>query len=120
MFGWLNNYVGVGLPLMRAFSPEEFRAVVAHEFGHLSCTDRFRAGFIAYPAPSSLGRPIEAPRFVTESTRDASHNADILPTESVVLSYLTYNGQPSHRQSHRRSRWIVHLRTLIPTVALSR
>lgn len=36
MFGWLNNYLVVGLPLMRAFSPEEFRALLAHEFGHLS------------------------------------------------------------------------------------
>ena len=36
MFGWLNNYLVVGLPLMRALSPAEFRAVLAHEFGHLS------------------------------------------------------------------------------------
>ncbi len=36
MFGWLNNYLIVGLPLMRALSPAEFRAVLAHEFGHLS------------------------------------------------------------------------------------
>lgn len=36
MFGWLTNYLIVGLPLMRALSPEEFRAVLAHEFGHLS------------------------------------------------------------------------------------
>lgn len=36
MFGWLNNYLVVGLPLMRAFSPTEFRALLAHEFGHLS------------------------------------------------------------------------------------
>jgi Zn-dependent protease with chaperone function len=36
MFGWLNNYLVVGLPLLRAFTPEEFRAVLAHEVGHLS------------------------------------------------------------------------------------
>lgn len=36
LFGWLNNYLVVGLPLMRALSPAEFRAVLAHEFGHLS------------------------------------------------------------------------------------
>lgn len=36
MFGWLNNYVIVGLPLLRALSPEEYRAVLAHELGHLS------------------------------------------------------------------------------------
>ena len=26
----------VGLPLLRALTPDEFRAVLAHEFGHLS------------------------------------------------------------------------------------
>jgi Zn-dependent protease with chaperone function len=36
MFGWLRNYLVVGLPLMRALTAEEFRAVLAHEFGHLS------------------------------------------------------------------------------------
>lgn len=36
MFGWLVNYLVVGLPLLQAFSPDEFRAVLAHEVGHLS------------------------------------------------------------------------------------
>lgn len=36
MFGWLRNYLVVGLPLLRALSPAEFRAVLAHEVGHLS------------------------------------------------------------------------------------
>jgi len=36
MMGWLNNYLVVGLPLLQAFSPAEFRAVLAHEVGHLS------------------------------------------------------------------------------------
>jgi Zn-dependent protease with chaperone function len=36
MFGWLKNYLVVGLPLLQALSPAEFRAVLAHEFGHLS------------------------------------------------------------------------------------
>ena len=31
MFGWLNNYLVVGLPLLRAFTPAEFRAVLAHD-----------------------------------------------------------------------------------------
>lgn len=30
------TYLNVGLPLMQALSPEQFRAVVAHEMGHLS------------------------------------------------------------------------------------
>jgi Zn-dependent protease with chaperone function len=36
MFGWLRNYLVVGLPLLTALTPQEFRAVLAHEFGHLS------------------------------------------------------------------------------------
>jgi Zn-dependent protease with chaperone function len=36
MFGWQKNYLIVGLPLMQAASPEQFRAILAHEFGHLS------------------------------------------------------------------------------------
>jgi Zn-dependent protease with chaperone function len=36
MFGWLRNYLVVGLPLLRALNPAEFRAVLAHEVGHLS------------------------------------------------------------------------------------
>ena len=36
MFGWLSNYMVIGLPLLKGFSVEEVRAVLAHEFGHLS------------------------------------------------------------------------------------
>lgn len=35
-FGWHKNYLLLGLPLMQALSPEHFRAVLAHELGHLS------------------------------------------------------------------------------------
>ncbi|MGK7871773.1 MAG: M48 family metalloprotease [Xenococcaceae cyanobacterium] len=34
--GWQQNYLLLGLPLMQALSIEQFRAVVAHELGHLS------------------------------------------------------------------------------------
>lgn len=36
LLGWYSNYLIVGLPLMLALSPEQFRAVIAHELGHLS------------------------------------------------------------------------------------
>ncbi|MCS6861080.1 MAG: M48 family metalloprotease [Abditibacteriales bacterium] len=36
VLGWQCNYLLFGLPLMQALSPEQFRAVVAHELGHLS------------------------------------------------------------------------------------
>lgn len=36
LFGWPKNYLILGLPLLQALSPEQFRAVLAHEIGHLS------------------------------------------------------------------------------------
>ena len=36
LFGLYTNYLVIGLPLMQVFSPAQFRAVLAHEFGHLS------------------------------------------------------------------------------------
>jgi Zn-dependent protease with chaperone function len=43
LLGWYSNYLVVGLPLMQALSPKQFRAVLAHELGHLSGNhSRFR------------------------------------------------------------------------------
>ncbi len=36
VLGWQENYLLLGLPLLQTLSPDEFRAVLAHEFGHLS------------------------------------------------------------------------------------
>ncbi|ELS33787.1 MULTISPECIES: M48 family metallopeptidase [Pseudanabaena] len=36
ILGWNENYLTIGLPLMQALSAEQFRAILAHEFGHLS------------------------------------------------------------------------------------
>jgi Zn-dependent protease with chaperone function len=36
LFGWFQNYLIIGLPLMQGLSEEQFRAVIAHEMGHLS------------------------------------------------------------------------------------
>ncbi|MDF2922296.1 MAG: hypothetical protein K0R57_1210 [Paenibacillaceae bacterium] len=36
IFGWQKNYLILGLPLMEALSESQFRAVLAHELGHLS------------------------------------------------------------------------------------
>ena len=46
MFGWPSNYLVVGLPLLRALSPEELRSVLAHEFGHLSGKHGHFSGWI--------------------------------------------------------------------------
>lgn len=36
LFGWPKNYLIIGLPLAQALSPDQFRAVLCHEYGHLS------------------------------------------------------------------------------------
>ena len=36
LFAWYTNYLLIGLPLMKAVSPEQFRATLAHEMGHLA------------------------------------------------------------------------------------
>ncbi len=36
ILGWQRNYLIVGLPYLHAVSPDQFRAVLAHELGHLS------------------------------------------------------------------------------------
>ncbi len=36
IFGWQENYLILGLPLMQALSLDQFKTVLAHEFGHLS------------------------------------------------------------------------------------
>jgi len=36
ILGWQKNYLVIGLPMMHALSPEQFTAVLAHEYGHLS------------------------------------------------------------------------------------
>ncbi|MBB4635839.1 M48 family metallopeptidase [Longimicrobium terrae] len=36
IFGWYRNYLQLGLPLLASMTTDEFRAVLAHEFGHIS------------------------------------------------------------------------------------
>ncbi|HEX5221565.1 MAG TPA: M48 family metallopeptidase [Verrucomicrobiae bacterium] len=36
VFGWHRNYLLLGLPLMQSLGPDEFKAVLAHEFAHSS------------------------------------------------------------------------------------
>lgn len=43
--GW-RNYLILGLPMMSAMSPDQFRAVLAHEFGHFGAGDSRMTGRI--------------------------------------------------------------------------
>ncbi len=36
LFGWPRNYLLIGLPLLKLMTPAQFKAVLAHEFGHLA------------------------------------------------------------------------------------
>jgi Zn-dependent protease with chaperone function len=46
LFGWQRNYLLLGLPILQALAPEQFRAVLAHEFAHLSGNHSRFAGWI--------------------------------------------------------------------------
>jgi Zn-dependent protease with chaperone function len=57
-FGWYENYLQLGLPLMSGLAPDEFRAVLAHEFGHLS-RSHGRFGSWIYRIRATWGRLLE-------------------------------------------------------------
>jgi Zn-dependent protease with chaperone function len=46
ILGGHKNYLLIGLPLLQAVSPQEFRAILAHEFGHLSSNHNQFDGWI--------------------------------------------------------------------------
>ncbi|HEX8209741.1 MAG TPA: M48 family metalloprotease [Longimicrobium sp.] len=58
MFGWHRNYLVLGVPLMHALPADEFRAVLAHEFGHLSRAHG-RTGAWSYRIRATWGRILE-------------------------------------------------------------
>lgn len=58
LFGWQQNYLLLGLPLMQALSPQQFRAVLAHELGHLSGNHSKFAGWI-YRVRKTWGQMLE-------------------------------------------------------------
>jgi Zn-dependent protease with chaperone function len=55
VFGWPHNDLVLGYPLLAALSPDEFRAVLAHELGHLSGRHG-RTGAWAYRARATWSR----------------------------------------------------------------
>ena len=46
LLGYQVGYLQIGLPLMQALSPDQFRAVMAHEMGHLSANHSKFSGWI--------------------------------------------------------------------------
>jgi Zn-dependent protease with chaperone function len=58
LLGWQQNYLLIGLPLLQALSPQQFRAVLAHELGHLSGNHSRFAGWI-YRVRKTWGQILE-------------------------------------------------------------
>ena len=58
-FGWYENYLQLGVPLMSGLGPDEFRAVLAHEFGHLS-RSHGRFGSWIYRVRTTWSRLLES------------------------------------------------------------
>lgn len=58
IFGFYRSYLFLGMPLMQAMSPEQFRAVMAHELGHLS-GNHGRFGAWIYRQRATWGQIIE-------------------------------------------------------------
>lgn len=56
--GWYRNYLVLGLPLMQALSPDEFKAVLAHELGHVS-REHGRFSAWVYRIRMAWGRLVE-------------------------------------------------------------
>jgi Zn-dependent protease with chaperone function len=58
LLGWSTRYLIIGLPLLDALSPDECRAVLAHEFAHLSHRDG-RVGHWLYRVRGTWEKLIE-------------------------------------------------------------
>jgi Zn-dependent protease with chaperone function len=59
IFGWQKNYLLLGLPLMQGLTVGEFKAVLAHEFGHL-CGAHGRFGAWIYRLRAGWSRLSQA------------------------------------------------------------
>jgi Zn-dependent protease with chaperone function len=46
LLGWYRNYLLLGLPLLQSLTPEQFKATLSHELGHLSSNDSSFTGYI--------------------------------------------------------------------------
>jgi Zn-dependent protease with chaperone function len=46
LFGWYQNYLLLGLPLLQSLTPEQFTATLSHELGHLAGNDSSFTGYI--------------------------------------------------------------------------
>ncbi|WP_375514371.1 M48 family metallopeptidase [uncultured Nostoc sp.] len=82
LLGWQQNYLIVGLPLMLALPPEQFRAVLAHELGHLSANhSRFSAW---------IYRQRETWYRIVKGLRQSGHNISLLIFSLFLIWYIPF------------------------------
>ena len=46
LLGWYQNYLLLGLPLLQSLTPEQFKATLSHELGHLAGNDSSFTGYV--------------------------------------------------------------------------
>jgi Zn-dependent protease with chaperone function len=95
MFGWQKNYLILGLPLLQLLSAEEFKAVLAHELGHLSGAHG-RFGAWIYRIRAGWAR-------LAETMRDNQHWGSFLFVpffDWYAPKFAAYSFVQARRQEH--------------------
>jgi len=80
IFGGYRNYLMLGLPLMQTLAPAEFRAVLAHELGHLS-GKHGQFGHWIYRMRRSWQKILEG---FQNTTMEASQSGEMNSVESML------------------------------------
>nr|WP_322685388.1 M48 family metallopeptidase [Nostoc sp. DedQUE07]MDZ8131617.1 M48 family metallopeptidase [Nostoc sp. DedQUE07] len=82
LLGWQQNYLIVGLPLMLALSPEQFRAILAHELGHLSGNHSHFSGWIY--------RQRETWYRILKGLQQSGHDLSLLIFQLFLIWYIPF------------------------------
>lgn len=82
LLGWQQNYLIVGLPLMLALPPEQFRTVLAHELGHLSGNHSRFSGWIY--------RQRETWYRILKGLQQSGHDLSLLIFQLFLIWYIPF------------------------------
>lgn len=91
--------MGIGLPLLQALTTDEFRAVMAHEFGHFYAGDT-RLGPWVYKTHAAIGRTIQA----LESDDSIGFQLVQAPFRAYGAMFLRVTQAVSRAQEHAADR----------------
>jgi Zn-dependent protease with chaperone function len=79
VLGWPRNYLLLGLPLLEGFAPGELRAVLAHEFAHLSkAHGRFGLDLPRTPFLGTIFQHLSRPRHPAVSCGRSSGGSSVV------------------------------------------